>query len=73
MTVGRTHWDFDRDGRPPDEIELRASADAHHLDRFMLLPDPGAVPPTRQARLVAVSLADHVGAALDTGGPVLDG
>jgi hypothetical protein len=73
VTVGRTHWDLDRDGWPPNEIELRASAGAHYLGRFMLLPEPGAVPPPLQARLVAVSLADHVGAALDTAGPVLDG
>ncbi|TKA01704.1 histidine kinase, partial [Actinacidiphila oryziradicis] len=33
--------------------------------RFMMQPTPGAVPPL-QARLVAATLADQVGAALDT-------
>jgi hypothetical protein len=38
----------------------------------MMQPEPGTPPPPLQARLVAVSLADHVGAALDTAGPVFD-
>jgi len=73
VTVDRTRWNLDQDGWPPGEIELRASVGAHYLGRFMLRPAPGSIPPPLQARLVAVSLADHVGAALDTAGPALDG
>lgn len=57
---------------PGEEIELRASVGGRYLGRFMLQPHPGATIPPLQTRLVAVSLADHVGAALDTAGPVLD-
>ncbi|WP_328743831.1 PAS domain-containing sensor histidine kinase [Streptomyces sp. NBC_00285] len=72
VTVGRAHWDLDKDGWPGEEIELRAQVGGRYLGRFMLEPEPGTVPPPLQTRLVAVSLADHVGAALDTTGPVLD-
>jgi hypothetical protein len=72
VTVGRANWDLDKDGWPAGEMELRASVGGRYLGRFMLLPDPGAAVPPLQTRLVAVSLADHVGAALDTAGPVLD-
>ncbi|GAA3812535.1 DUF4118 domain-containing protein [Streptomyces chiangmaiensis] len=72
VTVGRAHWNLDKDGWPREEIELRASVGGRYLGRFMLQPEPGAVVPPVQTRLVAVSLADHVGAALDTTGPVLD-
>ncbi|MFF7844496.1 DUF4118 domain-containing protein [Streptomyces ossamyceticus] len=73
VTVGRTTWDLDVDGWPGEEVELRASVGDRYLGRFMLQPEPGAVPPPLQSRLVAVSLSDQVGAALDTAGPVLDG
>ncbi|WP_328773040.1 DUF4118 domain-containing protein [Streptomyces sp. NBC_00286] len=72
VTVGRATWDLEKDGLPGEEIELRASVGGRYLGRFMLQPQRGAVVPPLQARLVAVSLADHVGAALDTAGPVLD-
>ncbi|MEX3204462.1 DUF4118 domain-containing protein [Streptomyces acidiscabies] len=73
LTVGRTTWDLDTDGWPAEEIELRTSAGGRYLGRFMLTPTPGTPPPPLRTRLVAVSLADHAGAALDTAGPVLDG
>lgn len=72
LTVARAHWDLDKDGWPGEEIELRASVGGRYIGRFMMQPEPGTPPPPLQARLVAVSLADHVGAALDTAGPVLD-
>ncbi|WSQ12800.1 PAS domain-containing sensor histidine kinase [Streptomyces sp. NBC_01231] len=72
VTAGRVPWDLEKDGWPGEEIELRAQVGGRYLGRFMLLPEPGAAPPSLQTRLVAVSLADHVGAALDTAGPVLD-
>ncbi|MGW2701791.1 hypothetical protein [Streptomyces sp. NPDC001340] len=69
VTVGRRSWDVDGAGWPEGETELRAYGNGHYLGRFMLTPGPGPVPPL-QARLVAVTLADQTGAALDTSGPV---
>ncbi|MFF4508890.1 DUF4118 domain-containing protein [Streptomyces sp. NPDC001401] len=69
VTVGRRSWDVDTAGWPEGEIELRAYGNGHYLGRFMLTPGPGPVPPL-QARLVAVTLADQTGSALDTAGPV---
>jgi hypothetical protein len=71
VTVGRRTWNPDTDGWPQGEIELRAYGNGHYLGRFMLTPGPGPVPPLA-ARLVAVTLADQTGAALDTSGPVLE-
>ncbi|MEU6379233.1 hypothetical protein [Streptomyces sp. NPDC046909] len=73
VTAGRAHWPLEQDGWPDGEIELRTSVGGRYLGRFMLLPEPGIAPAPLQSRLAAVSLADHVGAALDTAGPVLDG
>ncbi|GGJ56850.1 DUF4118 domain-containing protein [Streptomyces brasiliensis] len=70
VTTGRRNWDVDTAGWPEGEIELRAYGNEHYLGRFMLTSGPGPVPPL-QARLVAVTLADHAGAALDTSGPAL--
>ncbi|MEI5525682.1 DUF4118 domain-containing protein [Streptomyces brasiliscabiei] len=72
VAVGRTAWDLEKDGWPHEEIELRASVGGRYLGRFILLPEPDAAPPPLQTRRVTVSLADQVGAALDTAGPVLD-
>ncbi|MFB7502522.1 DUF4118 domain-containing protein [Streptomyces broussonetiae] len=69
VSVGRRTWDVDTAGWPEGEIELRTYGNGHYLGRFMLIPGPGPVPPL-QARLVAVTLADQTGAALDTSGPV---
>jgi len=69
LTVGPRRWDVDTNGWPEGEIELRAYGNGHYLGRFMLTPGPGRTPPL-QARLVAVTLADQTGAALDTSGPV---
>ncbi len=65
VTWGHRHWDVDRLGLPNEEVELRTFGNGHFYGRFMLDPGPGAKPPL-QARLVAVILADQVGAALDT-------
>ncbi|WP_432182865.1 DUF4118 domain-containing protein [Streptomyces sp. NBC_00063] len=71
VAVGRKRWDVDSKGWPDGETELRAYGNGHYLGRFMLTPGPGSVPPL-QARLVAVTLADQTGAALDTAGPMKD-
>ncbi|MEU2864603.1 DUF4118 domain-containing protein [Streptomyces mirabilis] len=67
VAVGRRHWDVDHGGWPDGEIELRAYGNGHYFGRFMLDPTPGTVP-SLKARLVAVTLADQTGAALDTAG-----
>lgn len=67
MVRGRTHWDVDRLGLPQEGVELRTFGNGHFHGRFILEPTPGTIPPL-QARLVAVTLADQVGAALDTAG-----
>ncbi|MFF4794139.1 DUF4118 domain-containing protein [Streptomyces sp. NPDC001276] len=68
VRVDRRQWDVDQRGWPEQEIELRATGGGRFQGRFMLKPTPGARP-SLQARLVAVTLADQAGAALDTAGP----
>ncbi|MFH8591501.1 DUF4118 domain-containing protein [Streptomyces rimosus] len=68
ILLGRRRWDIDHRGWPPEEIELRASGGGRYQGRFMLTPTEGTRP-SLQARLVAVTLADQAGAALDTAGP----
>ncbi|MEV8635756.1 DUF4118 domain-containing protein [Streptosporangium sp. NPDC051023] len=67
VTWGHRRWDVDRMGLPGEEVELRTFGNGRFYGRFMLDPTPGTVPPL-QARLVAVTLADQVGTALDTAG-----
>lgn len=67
VTWGRKRWNVDRRGLPHTEVELRTFGNGRYIGRFMLDPTPGAIP-TLQARLVAVTLADQAGAALDTAG-----
>ncbi|MEV4512393.1 DUF4118 domain-containing protein [Dactylosporangium sp. NPDC049525] len=68
ITQGRIRRNPNRDRFPDEEVELRASAGGRFHGRFMLQPTRGAVVPL-QARLVAVTLADQAGAALDTAAP----
>lgn len=68
VTVGRRAWDVDSSGWPEGEIELRAYGNGRYLGRFMLTPGPGPAAPL-QARVVAATLADQTGSALDTAGP----
>ncbi|MFJ1749321.1 DUF4118 domain-containing protein [Streptomyces sp. NPDC088116] len=72
VVLDRKPWDLEELGWPHGEIELRAAHNGRYVGRFMLRPTPGLVP-SRQVRMVAVTLADDAGAALDTAGPVLDG
>lgn len=68
LIIGRKQWDVDKRGWPAEEVEVRANGGGRFQGRFMLTPVPGARP-SIQARLVATTLADQVGAALDTAGP----
>ncbi|XNR94200.1 hypothetical protein NRF20_41970 [Streptomyces sp. R-74717] len=60
-------WNADREGLPREELELRVFHNGRFHGRFMLRPAPGAAPPLA-ARLVAVTLANLVGAELGTAG-----
>jgi hypothetical protein len=52
----------DQWGLPGEDIELRVFRNGQYYGRFMLTPQPGARP-SRQARLVAVTLAGQAGRA----------
>lgn len=67
VVKGLKRWDVDKLGLPDEEVELRTFGNGRFYGRFMLDPTPGSIPPL-QARLVAVTLADQVGSALDTAG-----
>ncbi|MEV6210716.1 DUF4118 domain-containing protein [Kitasatospora sp. NPDC051914] len=64
VVLGRREWDADRLGLPEEEVELRVFSSGRYVGRFMLEPKPGTIP-SRQARIVAVTLADQAGVALD--------
>jgi hypothetical protein len=53
-------WNVEEAGLPAEEVELRVFGDGQYYGRFMLTPKPGSKP-SRQARLVAVTLADQAG------------
>ncbi|WP_326573848.1 hypothetical protein OIE69_21190 [Actinacidiphila glaucinigra] len=63
VMLGRRPWDADTLGPPDQEVELRVFHNGHFHGRFMMLPTPGAVP-SRQARLVAITLAEQAGSAI---------
>ena len=63
LTWGATEWDVDSLGLPADDIELPVRADDVALGRFVLVPYDGQACP-HQRRIVAVVLAEQVGAAL---------
>jgi hypothetical protein len=56
-------WAVDSMGLPGPEIELPVKVDGRAVARFVLAPTSG-LPVSRERRLVAVALADQVGAAL---------
>ncbi len=66
----REPWDVDTHGMPGEDVELRVFSHGRYCGRFMLAPEPGSHP-SLQARLVAVTLADQAGAALDSATPIL--
>ncbi|HEY3977329.1 MAG TPA: hypothetical protein VGM79_08665 [Streptosporangiaceae bacterium] len=63
VMVGHGRRDVEQWGLPGEEIELRVFGSGQSYGRFMLRPRPGARP-SRQARLVAVTLAGQAGRAL---------
>jgi hypothetical protein len=62
VTVGTRDQDTERDGLPAD-TELLVETGGILQGRFMLQALPGSRP-TLEARLVAIALADQVGAAV---------
>ncbi len=70
VTLGNRAWDCDAEGFPADaDIELLVEGGGLFQGRFLMAPVPGARP-TLEQRLLAVALADQVGAALATSHPV---
>jgi K+-sensing histidine kinase KdpD len=66
-------WDVDAEGFPPGtDTELLVEGGGVFQGRFLMTPTPGARP-TLEQRLLAVALADQVGAALATSHPVGQG
>jgi K+-sensing histidine kinase KdpD len=64
LTWGARSWDVDRQGLPQDhETELLVSAGGRFHGRFLMTPTENSRPDLTR-RLVAVALADQVGAAM---------
>jgi hypothetical protein len=68
VVAGRGRWDVQKAALPNEEVELRTFGCGQYYGRFMKTPNPGSRP-SRQARLVAVTLADQAGRALAAGTP----
>ena len=56
-------WDADQFGLPAGEVELRTFAGGHYYGRFLMTSSQDSRP-SRQARLVAVTLAETAGRAI---------
>jgi K+-sensing histidine kinase KdpD len=70
VTWGTKVWDVDRQGFPADqETELLVSAGGRFHGRFLMTPTVSSRPTLTQ-RLVAVALADQVGAAIGEYDPI---
>lgn len=65
VTLGQFRWGVDTMGLPTKQVELLVEGRGHHLGRFILTPTPGEPIPFDK-RLVAIALADQVGATLTT-------
>jgi hypothetical protein len=65
VVIGHARWDVVQFGLPGAEIELRVFASGQYHGRFMMRGRSGAKP-SLQARLVAVTLADQTGRAIDS-------
>ena len=70
VTIGQRAWNVDTEGFPAgSDTELLVESGGMFQGRFLMTPAPGARP-TLEQRLLAVALADQVGAALATSHPV---
>ncbi len=70
VTLGHQALDVGAEGYPAGtDIELLVESGGIFQGRFLMTPAPGGRP-TLEQRLMAVALADHVGAALATSHPV---
>ena len=65
VTLGQFRWGVDTMGLPTKQVELLIEGRGHHLGRYILTPTPGEPIPFDK-RLVAIALADQVGAVLAT-------
>jgi K+-sensing histidine kinase KdpD len=63
VSYGALTWRADTQGLPGDTVDLMVYAQGRFGGRFVLVPQPG-VPVPFDRRIVAVALADQVGAAL---------
>jgi hypothetical protein len=63
VVIGDVSWAVESLGLPGPEITLHVQRRGQTLGRFMLEPTPG-LPVSLQRRVVAVAIADQVGAAL---------
>ena len=63
VLIGGALWDVDTMGLPGPELELVVRSQGTPQGRFILNPTPGR-PVTLQSRVVAVAIADQVGAAV---------
>lgn len=63
VLIGSTIWGVDRLGLPGPELELLVQNQGLTRGRFVLTPTPGLAVPY-QRRVVAVAIADQIGAAL---------
>jgi hypothetical protein len=70
VAIGQRAWNVDTEGFPAGyDTELLVESGGMFQGRFLMAPAPGARP-TLEQRLLAVALADQVGAALATSRPV---
>ena len=67
--LGELRWGVHSMGLPGKEVELLVQGQGRTLGRFLLEPTPG-MPVSFDRRVVAVALADQVGAALASASPV---
>jgi K+-sensing histidine kinase KdpD len=65
VVIGPVRWGVNSMGFPGKEVELPVMGHGHVLGRYVLVPTP-AEPVSFDKRVVAVALADQVGAALVT-------
>src|SRR5689334_5869303 len=70
VTIGQRAWNVNAEGFPASfDTELLVESGGLFQGRFLMTPEPGGRP-TLEQRLLAVALADQVGAALATSHPV---